>query len=645
EPEEVRAIRRALRRSGGQVRLVEAGHVAVEERLVVQPLGDDDVRHGDERGGIGRRPDEDVLVGQRVARPRDSWIDAHDARALLLRELQVLERAGAEGAVARAPAPHDDEPRVDVVGRLAATALVVRLGAIRHVDGKDLGLGGNVRPQLRATAEAVEQPLRRHAGVVQHREAARARAVQDRGRAIGIPHAPHLARHRVERLVPADALELPDAARARPAQRITQAVGMVHALHLAEPAHARVQRRHLGRPLARIGADLHDAAVAHVSVDHAPPAAVVAAGAGDDGLARRGGDARCFIEDAAAHGASGYHWAMPRTPGSLRARLAAARERHRERHRPSGFGFALADSIDYLDATTWDDVSAGRSVFLQRRYLGALERACPDNLVPRYALIFRDRHPVAAVVMQIVTVAGTRFVKALAAAEGNGAETLRRFGYRPVESDPNMVLEIPPSWRTYDDYLGSLNAKYKNAARKIAKDLAEAGGVVSRLADVGLEAKRVHGLYLNVLENAAVRPVTLPVAFFPTLAEALGDDFRASIVRRGNQPVGFISVLRDGDTAVAYYIGFERAAGLGTTVYLALLHSVVADAIDMGCRRVSFGRTALEPKAGLGARPERLWLWARHRNPALNVLIRNLLRAVPHGEAPERNPFKNVPAK
>ncbi len=102
---------------------------------------------------------------------------------------------------------------------------------------------------------------------------------------------------------------------------------------------------------------------------------------------------------------------MPRPPGSLRARLAAARARHRERHRPSGFGFALADSIDYLDAATWDAVSAGQSLFLQRRYLGALERACPDNLAPRYALIFRGRQPVAGVVMQIVTVAGTRLMK------------------------------------------------------------------------------------------------------------------------------------------------------------------------------------------------------------------------------------------
>jgi Acetyltransferase (GNAT) domain len=411
----------------------------------------------------------------------------------------------------------------------------------------------------------------------------------------------------------------------------------------------------------------------------------------------------------------------------LRARFAAARERHRERHRPTGFGFALADSIDYLDGVTWDTLAAGQSVFLQRRYLGALEQARPDNLEPRYALIFRGRQPVAAVVMQIVTVSGTRFlktpapvegrsarsvlrralrpamrraggavrervlvcgnllswgfhavafardedpvtiwpavaeaiyrvrraerlagqsdfavVKDLSGAERDGAEALRRFGYRSVESDPNMMLEIPAAWRTYDDYLASLNAKYKNAARKIAKDLAQAGCVVSPLADVGLEAKRVHELYLGVVDNAAVRPVTLPVDFFPTLAAALGDDFRATVVRRDNRLVGFISVLRDGDTAVAYYIGFERAAGVGNTVYLALLHSVIGEAIALRCRRVSFGRTALEPKAGLGARPERLWLWARHRNPAMNLLVRKLLRAVPHGQAPDRNPFKNA---
>src|SRR5438445_627865 len=312
---------------------------------------------------------------------------------------------------------------------------------------------------------------------------------------------------------------------------------------------------------------------------------------------------------------------MPRKPGSLRARLAAARERHRERHRPSGFGFALADSIDYLDAATWDAVSAGQSLFLQRRYLGALERAGPDNLARRYALIFRGRQPVAGVVMQIVTVAGTRLMKPLAAATGRG-------GLRSARALLSRAL----------------SPVVRRAGEAVRERVLVCGNLLSwGFHAVAFARDEDPAAIWPVVENAPVRPVTLPVAFFPTLAESLGDDFRATLVRRESQPVGFISVLRDGDTAVAYYIGFERTPGVGNTVYLALLHSVIGDAIEMRCRRVSFGRTALEPKAGLGARPERLWLWARHRNPALNVLIRRLLRAVPHGEAPERNPFKSAP--
>jgi GNAT acetyltransferase-like protein len=402
--------------------------------------------------------------------------------------------------------------------------------------------------------------------------------------------------------------------------------------------------------------------------------------------------------------------ARPRSPRALLDRLAAARARHEERHRPSGLGLALADSIDYVDAGRWDALTAGASLFLQRRYLAVLERAAPDNLEPRYALIFRGRQPVAAVVLQLVTVAGTRVVpggggagrrlldalrervvvcgnllswgfhaaafapgvapadvwpaiaeaiyrvrraerlagpadfavvKDLSLGEQAGAEALRRFGYRPVQSDPDMVLDVAPEWRGYDDYVASLNAKYKNAARKIQKDLAQAGCTLGPLKEIAAHRDRLHALYLGVLDHAAVRPVTLPAAFFPALAEALGDDFRCVAVRRDGGPLlGFISVLKDGETAVAYYIGFDRAAGAGNTVYLALLHAVIGEAIALGCRRISFGRTALEPKAGLGARPERLWLWARHRNPVMNVLVRRLLRAVPHGDAPERNPFK-----
>jgi hypothetical protein len=99
--------------------------------------------------------------------------------------------------------------------------------------------------------------------------------------------------------------------------------------------------------------------------------------------------------------------------------------------------------------------------------------------------------------------------------------------------------------------------------------------------------------------------------------------------------------VRDGDTAIGYYIGFDRAAAAeGLPLYLQMLHATIADAIHWRCRRLSLGRTALEPKAGLGAKPEPMSVWVRYRVPAFNWLLRGVLGAVPHVEAPERNPFK-----
>lgn len=53
---------------------------------------------------------------------------------------------------------------------------------------------------------------------------------------------------------------------------------------------------------------------------------------------------------------------------------------HQERHRPTGFGFALADSIDYLDGSHWNAVVQDKSLFLSPTYLRVLEQAGPDNL-------------------------------------------------------------------------------------------------------------------------------------------------------------------------------------------------------------------------------------------------------------------------
>jgi len=411
----------------------------------------------------------------------------------------------------------------------------------------------------------------------------------------------------------------------------------------------------------------------------------------------------------------------------IAASLQDMRERHEERHRPSGFGFVFADRVDYLNRERWDTLTAGRSLLLCRDVLRVIEQHGPRNILPRYAMIFRDDKPVAALAAQIVSVTGNHFqpeqpatrearrrsllqralspaAKAVGAnlrermliagnllswgfhgiafapdedpaalwpgvaealyrirraerltgqtnlvlvkdltAQQTGLEALRRFSYRPLETEPNMVLAIDPGWRSYDDYLTALDARYRRNARDQAKKLAAAGCSVEMLTDLEPHAVRLHELYLAVHGNAAVRLVTLSANYLPALARALNSAFRCTVVRRGEEILGFVTCLRDGDTAIAYYIGFDRvAAADGLPLYLRLLHATIGDAIAWGCRRLSLGRTALEPKAALGAKPEPMSVWLRHRVPALNWMIRGVLGAVPHSEAPERNPFKSL---
>lgn len=403
--------------------------------------------------------------------------------------------------------------------------------------------------------------------------------------------------------------------------------------------------------------------------------------------------------------------------------IKALKDRHRERHRPSGFGFAFADRVDYLDRQRWDALTSGASVFMQRDILRTIENHGPANMEPRYAMVFRGAEPVAALASQIVSITPDHFgrpasrpspsrrllkrtlapfsrrASALASQRmlvgGNllswgfhgvafadarragdvwpgiaealyrirraarlsgqtnlvmvkdartdqaGIDALRRYSYRPVETEPNMVLAIPESWQSYEDYLAALDAKRRSSAKALDKKLSAAGCSVELLSDLDRDAARLHELYLAVHDRASIRLVTLPAEYFPALARAAGDGFRCTVIRRADRILGFVTTVRDGDTAVGYYIGFDRTeAETGLPLYLRLLHATIADAIHWRCRQLSLGRTALEPKAGLGAKPEPMSIWVRHRLPSINWLMRGVVGAIRHDEPPERNPFK-----
>jgi len=395
----------------------------------------------------------------------------------------------------------------------------------------------------------------------------------------------------------------------------------------------------------------------------------------------------------------------------LTAKIVNRLKERKQVRNATGFSFAFADNLRYLNMTDWDNVTRGQSFFFSSEYLKMLESVCPENLELRYALIGNSDGPVAAVCMQIVRISAAQFGQLTDAPSritekiaqrvlvcGNlltygmhavcfapnadatiwhgVAETLYRIrraeklsgqpdivlikdipetvktqsallgklSYTAVETEPNMVLTLDPKWRTHADYLAGLTSKYRSAVKQqIFKPFDEAGCELVVLSDIREHAKTLQDLYLQVHSNADLRPFTLRPEYWTALAETAGDKLVIHGVRRQNKLIGFIATLKDGDTAFAYHIGFDRdVAQTGIPIYLRLLHASLEQAIAFGCRQVSFGRTALEPKARLGCEPEPMHVWVRHRQPMLNQFIRPLLRFIQPNDAPELNPFKKT---
>lgn len=396
------------------------------------------------------------------------------------------------------------------------------------------------------------------------------------------------------------------------------------------------------------------------------------------------------------------------------------------RHAPTGATFALADRIDYLNGEHWDELTRDASIFQQRRFARALEEAAPANLLPRYALVYKDGVAIAAINAQFIDIGGDRVVAkkargangssdiatlALDKARAMRASALQRlqtrllvcgnvmstgshgvairrgiaadvawpaiseallrlrraeklgghtdfimikdfierdtavdsslgpFGYSPLATEPNMVLRFDPAWKSHADYLASLAGRYRKEVERIHKRVLEKGCVVERLRNLDAHAERLDQLYLAVHANAAVRLVTVPGGFLPALERHLGADFHCTVIRREGTIVGFVTNLRDGETSHGYLIGYDRAANEDLPLYFRLLHASIANSFELGCRELSLGRTALEPKARLGATQIPMSLLLRHRFGSLRSVLAPILQAIPHDEAPERHPF------
>ena len=385
-------------------------------------------------------------------------------------------------------------------------------------------------------------------------------------------------------------------------------------------------------------------------------------------------------------------------------------KRHQERNQSLGYRYVIADSIQFLDTEVWKKLVKNGSIFLDQKYLQAIESAPPSNTSQRYAIAYDGDKPIVALVCQIADVCGESITKptqelskkmaqnyrerilvcgnlvssglhGIAFDESldielvwriaaeilykircserldgpidfvmlkdmkgeylNVSSLLERYSYRKIKTDPDMVLVFAEAVKTFDDYLVMLTSKYRNRVRKVIKQVEKAGLQCQKLCITPELDKQLHQLYLQVENRASTRLATLPEGYFYTLAQQLGEKFCCYGITRDNEVVGFISMVKDGDTAVAYYVGFNYEINQQVPIYFRLLQLVIQWGAEQNCRQISFGRTAAEPKVNLGAKPVDTYIWVRHRVPLVNFFVRKLFPNIPYKEVPQRSVLKS----
>jgi predicted N-acyltransferase len=238
--------------------------------------------------------------------------------------------------------------------------------------------------------------------------------------------------------------------------------------------------------------------------------------------------------------------------------------------------------------------------------------------------------------------ASWRLFKEFSAAEIDAARaalTRMRHRWVVVPSEPGNALQTP--WRTFETFLQGLRSHYRYKIRKAARLMREAGVTVDRVPLGEAYDDRAHRLYEAVVDAAQVQLERLTPDFFVGLGRAAGPAATLLRFRRDGELVGWVAMLRDGDTLYDMFHGIDYAQNESLALYFNQLAEVLRFGAECGARRIVLGQSTDTAKARFGAESVPLWIAVAHRARVVTGTMRRAERLLFPARAPvERRVFR-----
>jgi predicted N-acyltransferase len=209
------------------------------------------------------------------------------------------------------------------------------------------------------------------------------------------------------------------------------------------------------------------------------------------------------------------------------------------------------------------------------------------------------------------------------------------------KTQPNMIFELKPEWKTNDDYLAALSKKYRDQYKRAHKKFEGIETKEMSLEDIIDSEDRIYELYYYVAKNAPFNTFFLSKNHFSSFKKHCRDRFILVGYFLNSELIGFHTLLLNGDTLETYFLGYDEQIQREKMLYLNMLYAMTKFGIENQFKKIIFGRTALEIKSSIGAEPVLMSGFIYHNNKLIdNYFDRIFPRLEPDLVWQQRHPFR-----
>ena len=206
---------------------------------------------------------------------------------------------------------------------------------------------------------------------------------------------------------------------------------------------------------------------------------------------------------------------------------------------------------------------------------------------------------------------------------------------------PNMVSEIRPTWKSFDDVLADFSSKYRVRAKKAYKQADHLELRELNAIDIQSMNDEIMQLFKNVEAGADFHMVSIHPRYFVDLKAALEDRFIIKGYFEGEKLIGFYSYIKGIESNYASFVGLNYDYNRDCALYQNILYRLLDDAIADGAKSIDLARTAMEIKSTMGAEPQEYKLMVKHLNGFTNSIVKRFIQNLRSKEWTQRRPFKD----